>query len=92
MAFLIDAGWVIDALAARRGAIAGVRALAPRDISISLVTVGEIYEGAFGFPNPQAELARLHRFLGVFDVLDLNDGIMDRSSRPLAPSCVARAR
>ena len=78
MAFLIDADWVIDALGARRGAFAAVHALAPQGVSISRVTIGEIYEGAFGFPDPQLQLARLRHFLGTFDVLDLNDEIMER--------------
>lgn len=78
MAFLIDADWVINALAARRGAIAAIRALASQGISISRVTVGEIYEGAFGLPDPHLQLTRLRHFLGAFDVLDLNDDIMER--------------
>ncbi len=78
MAFLVDADWVIDALARRRGALATIAALAPHGISISRVTVGEIYEGAFGFPDPQLELARLRGFLGPFEVIDLSDDIIER--------------
>ncbi len=34
MAYLIDADWLIDALARRRGALATIAALAPRGIDL----------------------------------------------------------
>ncbi len=42
------------------------------------MTVGELYEGAFGSPDPEAELSIIRRFLQSFSILDLNDPIMER--------------
>jgi predicted nucleic acid-binding protein len=52
MPYLLDADWAIQALAGRTDAVATIRRLAPARIAISVVTVGEIYEGAFNSPNP----------------------------------------
>jgi len=46
MPYLLDADWVIDALAGRRNAAATVRRLSSRGVAVSLVTVAELYEGA----------------------------------------------
>ena len=48
------------------------------DIAISYITVGEIYEGAFRFANPQAHLKTFRQFLTQFSLLSLNDPIMER--------------
>lgn len=78
MAYLIDADGVIQALAGRQPAVETLDRLAADGISISLVTVGEIYEGAFGLANPQAHLATFRQFLNLFSILNLNDEIMVR--------------
>ena len=41
------------------------------------MTVGEVYEGAFSNPDPEAHLASLRRFLAAFRVLPLTDPIME---------------
>lgn len=63
MAYLLDADWVIDALYGRRRAAETLLTLAPEGIAISWVTVGEIYEGAFGRANPQVHLTTFREFL-----------------------------
>jgi predicted nucleic acid-binding protein len=78
MPYLLDADWVINALAGRQRAVDTLRQLAPEGIAISWVTVGEVYEGAFGFPDPAARLTSFRRFLQPFRILDLNDPIMER--------------
>lgn len=78
MSYLLDADWVIHALAGNPKAVSTLRSLAPQRISISLITVGEIYEGAFNSPNPPAQLDVYRRFLAPFNQLNLNDAIMAR--------------
>jgi len=78
MPYLLDADWVIHALAGRRQAVETLKRLAPDGIAISWVTIGEVYEGAFGFPDPAAHLASFRRFLQPFRILDLDDPIMER--------------
>ena len=81
MAYLLDADWVIDALHGRREAAETLLALAPEGIAISWVTIGELYEGTFGNPDPQAHLATLREFLQPLEKLGLNDAIMEQFAK-----------
>ncbi len=78
MFYLLDADWVIDALVGRRRAADVLTELSPQGIAISWATVGEIYEGAFGYPDPPAHLNTLREFLRPLHFLNLNDPIMER--------------
>ncbi len=78
MAYLVDADWVINALAGRSETIEVLQNAAVEGIAISLVTVGEIYEGAFGFPDRQVHIARFREFVSPLHLLTLNDEIMLR--------------
>ena len=42
------------------------------------MTAGEIYDGAFGTANPQAELVGFRQMLSHFHILTLTDSIMER--------------
>jgi predicted nucleic acid-binding protein len=78
MPYLVDADFAVRALAGDLGTRATLERLRPEGISISWVTVGEIYEGVFGRSDPQAALAAYREFLQPFPILDLNDPIMER--------------
>ncbi len=78
MSYLLDADWAIEALAGRRHAVEPLQEIAAQGIAISWVTVGEIYEGAFGFPDPHTHLAAFRVFLRPLRKLNLNDPIMER--------------
>ena len=77
MPYILDADWVIEALAGRAQAVDTLNRLSPEPIAISIVTVGEVYEGAFNSSNPQVHLDRFHEFLSPFVVLNLNTQIME---------------
>ncbi|MCC7352110.1 MAG: type II toxin-antitoxin system VapC family toxin [Anaerolineae bacterium] len=78
MPYILDADWVIQALAGRSKAVQTLKLLAPDGIAISWVTVGEIYEGALGFSQTEIRIAAFRQFLHPFRVLNLNDPIMER--------------
>jgi tRNA(fMet)-specific endonuclease VapC len=78
MPYILDADWAIEALARRRNAAETLMELSSEGVAISWVTVGEIYEGAFGFPDPQAHLASFREFLSPLRILNLNDPIMEQ--------------
>jgi len=78
MPYLLDSDWIINALARRPHTVSTLDRLASQGISVSLITVGEIYEGAFGFADPSAHLSAFRRFLQPYHVLGLNDPIMER--------------
>ncbi len=50
-------------------------------IAVSYASVGEAYEGAFSFSNPQAHLHTFRQLLRPFQVLTLNDPIMERFAK-----------
>jgi tRNA(fMet)-specific endonuclease VapC len=81
MEYILDADWVINALAGKRGASPLLRELRPMGIALLIVTVGELYEGAFGSPDPYRRLVELREFLSIFTVLPLTDPIMERFGR-----------
>ena len=78
MPYLLDADWAIQALAGREHAVTTLDRLVSQGVAISIVTIGEIYEGAFGAPNPQARLEAYRRLWSRFRVLPLTDAIMER--------------
>lgn len=68
MPYLLDADWAIQALAGRANAKATLdRLIAAEGVAISWVTVGELYDGAFGSSDPDMELAIHRRFLRSYD-------------------------
>ncbi|MGH2442840.1 MAG: type II toxin-antitoxin system VapC family toxin [Chloroflexota bacterium] len=78
---MLDADWVIDALAKNRRANETLKQLGSAGIGISVVTIGELYEGPFGTPRPDQNLASLREFLSLFIALDVTDPIMERFAR-----------
>jgi predicted nucleic acid-binding protein len=81
MEYALDADWVINALAKKRRADEVLKRLGPAGIGISIVTLGELYEGPFGTSHPEPNLASLREFLTLFTVLELTDPMMERFAR-----------
>jgi predicted nucleic acid-binding protein len=78
MEYILDADWVINALAKKRRADTILKELSPSGVCLSIVTLGELYEGPFGTKHPRENLASLREFLTVFPVVALTDSIMER--------------
>jgi tRNA(fMet)-specific endonuclease VapC len=78
MAYMLDADWVINALAGKQRADTLLQKLAPTGITISWITVGEIYDTAFAYANPEAHLAAFRQFLSPYQVVGVNEPIMER--------------
>jgi predicted nucleic acid-binding protein len=78
MAYLLDADWVIQALAGHRPTLGTISRLADDGVAVSWITVGEVYEGAFKSRDPQAHLGAFRTFLLAFPILDLDDPTMER--------------
>jgi tRNA(fMet)-specific endonuclease VapC len=78
MPYLLDADWTIQALGNRAPAAEIVRRIGPAELAISWATVGEVYEGAFGFPDPQRHLAGFQSFLAPFWIIGLDGAVMTR--------------
>lgn len=78
MRYLVDTDWLIDVLSGIASASTTIERLSPAGIGISIITVGELYEGAVLSPDPQGALHRYQEFLAAFPALPLSEPIMYR--------------
>jgi len=78
MSYLVDSDVIIRLLAARQPTVAAVQRLAHQRLAVSLITVGEVYEGAFRTSNPHEHLRTFRILFRTFDIVNLNDSIMER--------------
>ncbi len=81
MSYLIDTDWLIDVLLGVPGAVGAVERLSGHDLGISIVSYGELFEGALGAPDPQAKLAHYRALLDRFGLVLLSDPVMERFAR-----------
>ncbi len=78
MRYLLDADWIIQVLAGRREAVLAHKRIHPEEIAASYITIGEIYDVAYTYADPEAHLHTFRRFLTPFPLFDLNEPIMER--------------
>ena len=81
MKYLVDTDWVVDYLAGKQQALSLLSSVWQDGIAISLITLGEIYEGIYYGHDPQRSEAVFRQFLRSVDVLSLNRSIMQRFGR-----------
>ena len=81
MSYLVDSDWMIDGLSGRRRTLAFLEEHRDEGLGVSLVSLGELYEGAYGSPEPEAHLVSLERFLALFTVVPLSDETMQHFGR-----------
>ena len=56
MRYLIDSDWLIDAVGGIPVAVSTLARLSPEGLAVSIIAVAEVYEGAFGLPDPEVTL------------------------------------
>lgn len=81
MSYLVDTDWIIDGLNGRRNALAFFEAPWDEGLGVSMITVGELYEGAHGNPQPAKHIASFQQFLAPFTLLPLTDETMRHFGR-----------
>jgi tRNA(fMet)-specific endonuclease VapC len=79
--YLLDTDWVVDILTGQENAIHTAVELAPAGLAVSIITYGELYEGAAFAHDPAPALAGLRSFLKGKPVLPLTQPIMERFAR-----------
>jgi tRNA(fMet)-specific endonuclease VapC len=79
--YLVDSDWLIDAFLGVPTAVNLLARLRGEGLAVSIISYGELFEGAIGAPDPAAELARFRRFLARLAVLPLDDAVMERFAR-----------
>jgi tRNA(fMet)-specific endonuclease VapC len=75
--YLVDSDWLIDVRANILPAYEMINRLSADGVATSIITVGELYDGAIGSADSAATLMSLRQVLGAFPVLPLNDAIME---------------
>lgn len=78
MSYLADSDRLIDALIGRPEADRTLDQLSAAGVAVSIVSSGEIFEGATGAPNPEAQLEHFRAYFARFPVVPLSDPIMAR--------------
>ena len=76
MRYLVDTDWLIDALYDRGAALDVLEALTDRGLAVSIVSLGELYEGVVGRPSERANIGLIDRFVNRYDVIALSEPIL----------------
>ncbi len=76
--YLVDTDWIVDTLHGQPPATQTLVDLAPQGLAVSLISYGELYEGAYYARDPQVALTGLRTFLQGKDLLPLTAAIMER--------------
>lgn len=75
--YLLDTDWIVDVLNGQEPAIQTLMELVPDGLALSLISYGELYEGAYFSRDPQTALEVLHTFLQGKEILPLSTAIME---------------
>lgn len=81
MKYLVDTDRAADGLKGRPDAVDLLTRLSADGLAISLVSLGELYEGIYFGRDPEGDERTLRRFLRDVDVLPLNQAIIKRFAR-----------
>jgi tRNA(fMet)-specific endonuclease VapC len=76
--YLLDTDLVVDILTGQEKAIHTVLELAPAGLAVSIITYGELYEGAAFAREPEPALSGLRSFLTGKPILPLTQPIMEQ--------------
>jgi tRNA(fMet)-specific endonuclease VapC len=79
--YLLDTDWIVDVLNGQETAITTVLELAPSGLAVSIITYGELYEGAAFAHDPEPAITGLQSFLKGKAILPLTQPIMERFAR-----------
>jgi tRNA(fMet)-specific endonuclease VapC len=82
--YLVDTDWVIDAFIGTPPSVRLLDRLSDDGLAVSIISYGELFEGAFGVPDPHARLAQFRILLNRFTTIPLSDPIMEVFARTRA--------
>ena len=75
LSYLVDTDWVIHYLNGNRKVIEKLRSLEQEGLSISIITLAELYEGIYYSKNPDVNEKGLQNFLTGVTVLGIDEEI-----------------
>ena len=76
--YLLDTDWIVDCLNGQPQAIETLLDLVPDGLALSLITYGELYQGAHYARDPQIALRGLRAFLRGKQLLPLTKAVMEQ--------------
>lgn len=76
--YLVDTDWIIQVLRGDEHAASRLEELAASGLSISVITYGELYQGAYYARNQQQALEELSLMLSGIDLMTLTRPVMER--------------
>jgi len=79
--YLVDTDYLIDATGGIPSAVQTLQRLSDQGVAVSIISYGEIFEGAYGFADPKTLLAAYQEFLGDYPTLPLSGPIMATFAR-----------
>jgi len=77
VSYLVDSDWLIDAFIGVPAAVNLLARFRTEGLAVSIVSYGELFEGAIGAPDAQAELIHFQAFLERLKLLPLTEPIME---------------
>jgi predicted nucleic acid-binding protein len=75
--YLVDSDWLINAFFGVPAAVNLLAQVRDDGVAVSIISCGELFEGAVGAPDPATEFARFRRFLARLMLLPLDDLTME---------------
>jgi tRNA(fMet)-specific endonuclease VapC len=81
MRYLVDTDSIIDGLAGISSILDWFNEHLDEGLAVSIVTLAEVYEGAYINPDPEVHIASFQAFLAIFTILPLIDQIAQRFAR-----------
>lgn len=84
MTLIVDTDVLVDLLSGNRRLAKPLFDSISDGLYVSIITVGELYEGAFRTAAPNGHLAALRDFLAGYEVLNLTDEVMVTFARERA--------
>jgi len=75
MKYLLDTDWIIHALKGIQTITERVKELRSEGLSISIVSIAEVYEGIFGSKEPDKHERIFKEFLTGVDIIELTEEI-----------------
>jgi tRNA(fMet)-specific endonuclease VapC len=76
--YLLDTDWIVDVLNGQETAIETLLELAPAGLALSIISYGELYEGAAFAHEPEPAITGLRSFLKGKPILPLTQPVMER--------------
>ena len=75
MAFLMDTDWAVHYLRGDTVVAGRIAELAEDGLGLSIISLAELYEGVFYSRDPESSASSLARFMGIAQVLPVDDEV-----------------